>query len=1078
MQAASGLAAAHAQGLVHRDIKPANILLENGIERVKITDFGLARATDDARVTQSGVVTGTPQYMSPEQASGKPVDHRADLFSLGGVLYAMCTGYAPFRASSSMAVMKKVCDETPRPIKDLNPEIPDWLAAIVEKLMAKDPKDRFQSAQEVASLLGQHLAHLQQPAVFPEPPGVARPKAAVAVPEGPPPPRWLLPALLASIIVPFLLNTALFTGWIPNDGAFRSTGAKVGLIACEAIIFFVLLMMHLVADKRSLTIPALLIVAPFIAVPLLLYAGFAHGDIFGTEIGKAPFVIMCLVLGAVCAILGLVLLMTRLARRGSQAWVFVLVSLVLLLLASPIALLCAGLGFPVLQKQQDSIGSGGDQPTNPETQRELPRTHPQVVSAPDYRLPSVPPGPPMEGSKPTENNESVIKRFDPKADKPITSEAFGSKVTEDEGGWRIQHQNSDKNQPLVLAAPSIPLFEIPRPAIAGCRVTVRAQVKTEGKDPFSQACLEVDCGNAGVAKLGAVRSGTTTLATYEIFWKEFPDINPEAFKINARLAWNATIWIKDLEVIIARPPGSAPVVPPAVMPTQPLPAKETLLKKFDPKTDKPIQIDFGGKRVSVEDDSWRIDSTSDRHDVGPKYDLKLFELPKQNLQNSTVILRFKMRSGDKPTGACVLPMLGYPAGWYGGVGTQLGRVFDYYSGTADWKNCEVKRSYTGTEPTDITILVDLDRPGTIWIKDLEIIKMPLLPASPSSSASATAGTKETVLKKFDPKTDKPISKEVLGRQVTEEEGGWRIQYQNHDAQPSLDAGPNVPLFEIARPAVKGRRVTLRAQVKTEGKDIPSAACLEIDPGELAKRSLGAARLGTTNWALYEITLDCPPDSDPPSIKIGARIMFSGSIWIKDLELVTTPLPGPAAPPPVPASNPPPAKETVLKKFDPKTDKPFQIELADRHVTIEGDAWRMDAKKDPPSGPGFFIVAPNIKLFELPKQNIQQSTVVLRFKMKSEKLTSNARVGLWFGGQPISHYRPEDPDVIGTTDWKDYAVSNLCKDSGPADIAIFANIGGTGTIWLKDIELVKSPLPTPASPPPAAGGTPPAKESIL
>src|SRR5439155_5228175 len=154
MQTASGLAAAHAQGLVHRDIKPANILLENGIERVKITDFGLARAVDDARLTQSGVVTGTPQYMSPEQAGGKVVDHRADLFSLGGVMYAMCTGYAPFRASSSMAVLKKVCDESPRPIRDLNGEIPEWLVAIVEKLMAKEPGERFKSAAEVASLLG------------------------------------------------------------------------------------------------------------------------------------------------------------------------------------------------------------------------------------------------------------------------------------------------------------------------------------------------------------------------------------------------------------------------------------------------------------------------------------------------------------------------------------------------------------------------------------------------------------------------------------------------------------------------------------------------------------------------------------------------------------------------------------------------------------------------------------------------------------------------------------------------------------------------------------------------------------
>src|SRR5262249_39653100 len=111
MQTASGLSAAHAQGLVHRDIKPANILLENGVDRVKITDFGLARVANEASVTQSGVVAGTPHYMAPEQAEGKPLDQRTDLFSLGSVLYAMCTGRAPFRASGTMAVLKRVCEE-------------------------------------------------------------------------------------------------------------------------------------------------------------------------------------------------------------------------------------------------------------------------------------------------------------------------------------------------------------------------------------------------------------------------------------------------------------------------------------------------------------------------------------------------------------------------------------------------------------------------------------------------------------------------------------------------------------------------------------------------------------------------------------------------------------------------------------------------------------------------------------------------------------------------------------------------------------------------------------------------------
>jgi eukaryotic-like serine/threonine-protein kinase len=162
LQMAAGLAAAHKQGLVHRDIKPANILLENGVERVKITDFGLAKTVDDASVSQSGVVAGTPMYMSPEQAEGLPIDHRSDLFSLGTVLYTMCTGHPPFRASGTHAVLKRVIDASPRPIREINTEIPDWLCAIIAKLHAKNPDDRFQNAKEVAELLAQHLAHVQR----------------------------------------------------------------------------------------------------------------------------------------------------------------------------------------------------------------------------------------------------------------------------------------------------------------------------------------------------------------------------------------------------------------------------------------------------------------------------------------------------------------------------------------------------------------------------------------------------------------------------------------------------------------------------------------------------------------------------------------------------------------------------------------------------------------------------------------------------------------------------------------------------------------------------------------------------
>jgi serine/threonine protein kinase len=160
LQVASGLAAAHQQGLIHRDVKPANILLENGVQCVKLTDFGLARAVDDASLTQSGLIAGTPMYMAPEQAACEPIDARADLFSLGSVLYEMCSGRPAFRAPTTVAVIRRVCDETARPIREVNPDIPEPLCQLIDRLHAKKPDDRPSSAQEVADRLAELLADI------------------------------------------------------------------------------------------------------------------------------------------------------------------------------------------------------------------------------------------------------------------------------------------------------------------------------------------------------------------------------------------------------------------------------------------------------------------------------------------------------------------------------------------------------------------------------------------------------------------------------------------------------------------------------------------------------------------------------------------------------------------------------------------------------------------------------------------------------------------------------------------------------------------------------------------------------
>ena len=173
MQTSCGLAAAHSQGLVHRDVKPSNVLLDGTVERVMLTDFGLARAVDDASITRTGTIAGTPQYMSPEQVRGEAIDARSDLFGLGCVLYALSTGHPPFRAETSYAVLRRITDDEPRPIRESNPDVPLWLEKIVMKLLAKSPDDRFESVEGVAMLLEDCLAHVQQPTTTPLPEAAA-----------------------------------------------------------------------------------------------------------------------------------------------------------------------------------------------------------------------------------------------------------------------------------------------------------------------------------------------------------------------------------------------------------------------------------------------------------------------------------------------------------------------------------------------------------------------------------------------------------------------------------------------------------------------------------------------------------------------------------------------------------------------------------------------------------------------------------------------------------------------------------------------------------------------------------------
>ncbi|HVH57653.1 MAG TPA: serine/threonine-protein kinase, partial [Vicinamibacterales bacterium] len=177
---ADAMAAAHQKGITHRDLKPANIMLGEGEQsgRIKVLDFGLAKAIEPGAglvrrspgeggesgvgntlansptftspaVTQHGVILGTAAYMSPEQAEGRGVDARSDLFSLGVVLYEMATGRRPFTGETSLSILSSILKDTPRPVTEINPAVPSDLGRIIRRALSKDPERRYQDARDL-----------------------------------------------------------------------------------------------------------------------------------------------------------------------------------------------------------------------------------------------------------------------------------------------------------------------------------------------------------------------------------------------------------------------------------------------------------------------------------------------------------------------------------------------------------------------------------------------------------------------------------------------------------------------------------------------------------------------------------------------------------------------------------------------------------------------------------------------------------------------------------------------------------------------------------------------------------------
>src|SRR3954452_18971344 len=168
-QVLQALGYAHRRGIVHRDVKPQNVIIDHD-GQAKVADFGIARAGDTSQMTQAGAIIGTMQYLSPEQAEGHPVDRRADLYSVGIVLYELLTGRVPFDGEAPISIAIKQINERPVPPGQLRPGIPPALEDVVLRALEKDPALRYQSAEEfIAALEAARRAPARQVVMEPTP---------------------------------------------------------------------------------------------------------------------------------------------------------------------------------------------------------------------------------------------------------------------------------------------------------------------------------------------------------------------------------------------------------------------------------------------------------------------------------------------------------------------------------------------------------------------------------------------------------------------------------------------------------------------------------------------------------------------------------------------------------------------------------------------------------------------------------------------------------------------------------------------------------------------------------------------
>jgi hypothetical protein len=898
-QAAAGLQHAFEQGMVHRDIKPHNLMLTPR-GQVKILDFGLARFAREAvggetafaaeaanpqtaprGLTEVGMLMGTADFIAPEQASDpRRADIRADIYSLGCTLYYLLAGRAPFADGSATDKVLAHAQRSPVSLSKLRGDVPPELARVVDKMMAKDPARRYQTPAQVAEAL----------APFAQKPRPRRRLLRVAAAAG-----LMAAAVAAAVMIYIHTDQGVFEVNADDQVALEvnKKGIKIRDLAANREYLLKVGKENVRSGQYELVVSELPAGVEVTATNFVIKRGGGSqvtvrfrgnlGDLRGEALRWFPANATFYGARDMRAFnelsLQQIIVLVQLAQKKGDDRLWKLASI-----AGDIDRVSFAYVFDALQPDKSRFfvrltgklsheriaewfrqdWPGAVVSEHKEGGERITLAHSAQPIAPAWA---------MIGS-----TDLIMAGYQASAEKHVDVvqqvldlRAGRGKNLADTQAVALLNLPADSWAFFTGAPPDafkgLVLFPVlPRSGMAtigGTRdiqVNFRAEFATAADArTFAFNISHLKQQGLGLLKVLPIKPETSAQLTQALSGLQVDGDGARVavvYRLPGAVAESVSQLLRDLPLSMFQKLG-------AVIPTKGIHNKEPgMLKKFD-ASDKPLSQD----RVTADQGGWRIEADKKRT-------VALFEIGESGVEDCTVSYRARLKSTNFEGKAYLEMWCRFP-----GKGEFFSRgVNNPVSGTTDWASYETPFFLKkGERPDLIKLNLVIEGKGTVWIRDVEVLGGTVAPP-PQKEAPFKAGT----VKAIGP-ADKPLAQD----RVVAEEGGWRIEAGAKETR-------NVRLFEVAAPGVDNCMIHYRLQMKTRlaGDAYQEMWCRFPGLGEYFSKGLDRKVSGNTNWSAYSVSFRLEKGQRPELIKLGLIVTGPGQVWIKNVEVVRSPLTNP------------------------------------------------------------------------------------------------------------------------------------------------------------------------------------------